>query len=115
MMRQTLREEVFESKAPGRWHLFKSHFCRGSQALREKLINWLGGHVPVGFREAEEGRAEAWLYEYCHKDYCITDEALTPGRKLECEGSLRNYMLCCMHILSAEPLILQASPCEDVT
>ena len=65
--------------------------------------------MPVGFREGEEGRAEAWLYEYCHKDYCITDEALTPGRGLECEGNLRNYMLCCMHILSAEPLILQAA------
>ncbi|CAK9077848.1 unnamed protein product [Durusdinium trenchii] len=86
-LRRALREEIFESK------------MRGAQALREKLTDWLSGHIPEGFREDEspDARREAWLYGYCHDaNFRVTNEAL-------------NYMMCCMHILSAHPLILQAA------
>eukprot|EP00434_Breviolum_minutum_P008563 symbB.v1.2.007554.t2/scaffold432.1/size246310/4 len=85
-LRQILREEIFESKGSG------------TQALREKMTNWLSAHIPHAFRPSEgvEQRREAWLYQWCHdEEFRITNEAL-------------NYMLCCMHILSAVPLILQA-------
>lgn len=86
-LRQTIREEVFESQSSG------------TQALREKITNWFSANIPVGFRanDTVEQRREAFLYQFCYdEEYRITDEAL-------------NYMLCCMHILTARSLILQAS------
>eukprot|EP00913_Durusdinium_trenchii_P010609 g9953.t1 len=67
-LRRALREEIFESK------------MRGAQALREKLTDWLSGHIPEGFREDEspDARREAWLYGYCHDaNFRVTNEALT--------------------------------------
>ncbi|CAE7497881.1 unnamed protein product [Symbiodinium sp. CCMP2592] len=82
-IREVLRREVLESKA------------KGSQALREKLLDWLKVQVPPGFRTefSEESRREAWLHSYCHdEEGRMTEEAL-------------NYMLCRMHILSADSLV----------
>jgi len=87
LLRQTIRKEVFESQGSG------------TQALREKITNWFSAHIPAGFRanDTVESRREAFLFEYCYDEtYRITNEAL-------------NYMLCCMHILTARSLILQAS------
>ncbi|CAE7229302.1 unnamed protein product, partial [Symbiodinium pilosum] len=67
----------------------------GSQALREKLVDWLKANMPPGFRPdaPEDKRRESWLFSYCHdEDGRVTEEAL-------------NYMLCRMHILSAESLV----------
>lgn len=82
-IREVLRREVLESKA------------KGSQALREKLLDWLKVQVPPGFRAGspEKDRRESWLHSYCHdEEGRMTEEAL-------------NYMLCRMHILSADSLV----------
>ncbi|CAE8593721.1 unnamed protein product [Polarella glacialis] len=86
LIRQVLRQEIFDSKQ------------EGSQLLREKLMDWLRAHVPLGFRAGnpDEQRLEAWLFSYCHDDaFRVRDEAL-------------NYMLCNMHLLSADALFLPA-------
>ncbi|CAL1134883.1 unnamed protein product [Cladocopium goreaui] len=54
-LRQTIREEVFESQSSG------------TQALREKITNWFSANIPVGFRanDTVEQRREAFLYQFC--------------------------------------------------
>ena len=75
VIRRIVRAAVLDSSAPG------------SQAIREKVVDWLRAHTPAGFR-ADGDRQEAWVYQHCHDEaYRMTDAAL-------------NFMLCGMHILS---------------
>lgn len=69
--------------------------AEGSQAVREKLHDWMRGSVPPGFQPEQEDQAvrqEAWLFEQCHDaDFRMRDWAL-------------NFMLCGMHVLRADRL-----------
>eukprot|EP00930_Biecheleria_cincta_P056320 TRINITY_DN42465_c0_g1_i1.p1 TRINITY_DN42465_c0_g1~~TRINITY_DN42465_c0_g1_i1.p1 ORF type:complete len:719 (-),score=101.83 TRINITY_DN42465_c0_g1_i1:262-2370(-) len=97
-----LQDDLLATYTPSaiRCHLRKAVFetaREGSQALREKLLDWLRSNIPQGFRpgELEAARQEAWIFQTCHDEsFRVTDEAL-------------NFLLCGMHILCADRI---ASP-----
>lgn len=72
--------------------------------LREKLVDWLGAHIPAGMlpdRPTDERRA-TWLHTYCHDEaYRMTEPAL-------------RFALCGMRILKVEwPSAHAAAPRPD--
>jgi hypothetical protein len=72
--------------------------------LREKLVDWLGAHIPAGMlpgRPMAERRA-TWLHTYCHDDsYRMTEPALI-------------FALCGMHILQVEWPSVASDTAESV-
>lgn len=91
VVRKVVREKMLESSAPG------------SQAMREKLVDWLRANVPYGFQKlgANSSQQEAWVYEVCHDEsFRLRDAAL-------------NFLLCRMHVLQPVQLCgLDGDPSE---
>lgn len=82
-IREILRKRVFESTA------------ERTQAIREKLVDWLRAHMPVGYSSEEEGMTdqESWLFKRCYNENMkIQDEAL-------------NFLLIGMHVLRADGFV----------
>jgi len=82
-IRAWLRKEILESTA------------EGAQARREKLLDWLRAHIPLGYQDqaAPSDRMGSWVFDQCHDEgYRMTDAAL-------------NFLLCRMRILDASGVV----------
>merc|ERR1711957_830607 len=79
-IRSILRRRVFESSA------------ERTQAMREKLVDWLRAHMPSGYVSEDESMSdqESWLFQRCYDESMkITDAAL-------------NFLLVGMHVLRGD-------------
>eukprot|EP00811_Abedinium_folium_P005415 NODE_1498_length_2457_cov_8.255794.p1 GENE.NODE_1498_length_2457_cov_8.255794~~NODE_1498_length_2457_cov_8.255794.p1 ORF type:complete len:710 (+),score=202.10 NODE_1498_length_2457_cov_8.255794:320-2131(+) len=81
-IRAIIRQSILESSAPG------------TQALREKIVDWLRAQCPMGFRpDAADARQEAWVFEQCHE-----------GEVMRLRDAALNFLLLRMRVLSGERL-----------
>jgi len=100
---KVVREELYAQYSPQfirneiRRGIFDSNE-KGTQQIREKIMDFLRQAIPASFKPNESDRLENWIYQECFDEqYRITDDGL-------------NYLLCVMHILSP---VFRVPPIEE--